>query len=462
MISKRIVKDLKRIVGEENVLTDPAELLSYESDGYWFHRASPDIVVMPRSADEVVKVVRLFVRERIPFTPRGAGTGLSGGALAAKGGAVISLTKMDRILEVDYRNRMAVVEGGVVNQSLVDLISPKGYTYAPDPGSQKVCTIGGNVAENAGGMHTLKYGVTVNHLMGIEIVTPEGELMWLGGKEMDRPGYDLVGIFAGSEGTFGIVTKAILRIMRKPQSYRTVVGIFEDVRSATEAVASMIAKGIVPAALELMDNMIIRAVEEAFGMGFPKDAGALMIMEIDGLEAGMEEYLRRIKKHLEDSGSREIRVARDEKERAAIWNCRKKAFGTVGKLSPSYFTQDSVIPRTKLPEMLEKVHEIGKQYGLSIANCFHAGDGNLHPCILFDERDEDQVKRVMEASRLILEACVELGGSITGEHGIGLEKVDFMPLIFSPDDLLVMFKLKEAFDPSGLCNPGKVLPETVS
>jgi glycolate oxidase len=461
MISKRVIKELRGVVGEENVLTDPAELLAYESDGYWFHRAAPEIVVLPRSAEEVVKVVRIFVREGIPFTPRGAGTGLSGGALAVKGGAVISLTKMDRILEVDYRNRIAVVEAGVVNQSLVDLISQKGYTYAPDPGSQKACTIGGNVAENAGGMHTLKYGVTVNHVLGLEVVTPEGDLIWLGGKEVDRPGYDLVGIFVGSEGTFGIATKAVLRIIRKPQSYRTVVGIFDEIKAATEAVVSIIAEGVVPAAVELMDNMVIRSLEEAFGIGFPKDAKALILIEVDGLEAGIDGYLSKVRKCLEDSGSREVRVARDAKERDALWNCRKKAFGTVGKLSPNYFTQDSVIPRTKLPEMLKRVQEIGEEYGLPIANCFHAGDGNLHPCILFDERDAEQVRRVKEASRLILEACVELGGSITGEHGIGVEKPQFMPLIFSPDDLFVMLKLREAFNPNGLCNPGKVLPEEV-
>jgi len=458
MTRQELIQGLIEIVGPSGMVHAPSDLLVYECDGYTIEKARPEAVVLPSSTEETVRVVRLLHQNGVPYVPRGAGTSLSGGTLSVEGSVVIGVTRMNRILEVDIRNRQAVVEAGLVNLWLTHAVSPQGYLFAPDPSSQMACTIGGNVAENSGGPHTLKYGVTTNHVLGVEVVLPDGDRVWLGGKTEDHPGYDLTGLFVGSEGTFGIATRAVVRLVRRPQAYKTFLGVFETVDDATNTVSGIIAAGIIPAALEMMDQKIISAVEAAFHFGFPQDAGAVLIIELDGLEAGMEEYSRRVMEVCQRNQAREVRVARDEAERLALWACRKKAFGAIGRLSPSYCTQDGVVPRTKLPEILRVTTEIGKKYGIEIANVFHAGDGNIHPILLFDERDRDQTKRVLQASAEILAACVEMGGTITGEHGIGIEKINQMSLIFSPEDMRMMQDLRDVFNPQGLCNPAKIFP----
>ncbi|MCC6442806.1 MAG: FAD-binding protein [Armatimonadetes bacterium] len=458
MIGQKLIDSLKQIVGPGGVVHVPADLLVYECDGYTIEKAVPEAVVLPASAEETAQVVRLLVRERVPYIPRGAGTSLSGGTLAVEGSVVIGLTRMNRVLDVDIRNRRATVESGLVNLWLSNEVSPQGYFFAPDPSSQMACTIGGNVAENSGGPHTLKYGVTTNHVLAVEVVLPDGEKVWLGGSAEDHPGYDLTGLFVGSEGTLGIATKAVVRLVRKPQAFKTFLAVFETVDDATSAVSGIIAAGIVPAALEMMDQKIIRAVEAAFHFGFPQDAGAVLIIELDGLAAGMEEDSQRVLEVCRSCRARETRVARDDAERTALWASRKKAFGAIGRLSPSYCTQDGVVPRTKLPDILRKTRAIGEKYNIEIANVFHAGDGNIHPILLFDERDREQMRRVLQASAEILEACVEMGGTITGEHGIGIEKINQMSLIFSPEDLKLMESLRDVFNPDGLCNPLKIFP----
>jgi glycolate oxidase len=459
---KGLLDELYHIVGEDWVVSKEDELIVYECDGYTLEKSRPDAVLFPRTTEQVAEIVRLAKRYRTPFIPRGAGTGLSGGSLAVAGGIVVSLTKMNRILEVDTLNRRIVAEPGVVNLWLTNEVAEAGYYYAPDPSSQQACTIGGNVAENSGGPHTLKYGVTTNHVLGLELVLPDGDLIHTGGKTEDVPGYDLTGFIVGSEGTFGIVTKVAVRIVRKPESYKTMLAVFETVDDATRAISGIIGAGIIPAALEMMDNLIIQAVEAAYHWGFPLDAGAVVIIELDGLKAGMDRMEDRIIGICKANRVREVRVAKTDEERDLLWKSRKRAFGAVGRISPSYVTQDGVIPRTKLPEVLREISRIGERYSLKIANVFHAGDGNLHPIILFDERDSDQRSRVLKAGEEILRACAAVGGSITGEHGIGVEKIDFMPFIFSPEDLAVMADLKRVFNPDDLCNPGKVFPTSKS
>jgi glycolate oxidase len=451
-------RELDTIVGVGGVLSDPEELLVYESDGLTLFRALADFIVFPRSADEVAAVVKLANRERVPFVARGAGTGLSGGCLPAEGGLVLSLMRMNRVLEVDYDNHLAVVEPGLVNLHLSWAVGPRGYYYAPDPSSQQACTIGGNIANNSGGPHTLKYGVTVNHVLGLEVVMPDGEIVWLGGRTRDALGYDLTGVFVGSEGTFGIATKIVVRIMRKPQAVKTVLAAFDRVDDASAAVSAIIARGLVPAAVEMIDQLTIEAVEDAFGCGYPRDAAAALLIELDGLAVGMEAQAERIVAACRDSGAREIRTAADEAERQLLWKGRKSAFGAYGRVSPAYMVMDGVIPRTRLPYVLGRVNEIVAAHGLRVGNVFHAGDGNLHPNILYDPRKPGEEARVVEAGAQIMKVCAEVGGSISGEHGIGLEKSDFMPFIFSPADLAFMQKVKTAFNPTGLCNPGKVFP----
>jgi glycolate oxidase len=401
-------------------------------------------------------------REQIPFVARGAGTGLSGGCLPAEGGLVLSLMRMNRVLEVDYENQIAVVEPGLVNLHLSWAVAPRGYYYAPDPSSQQACTIGGNIANNSGGPHTLKYGVTTNHVLGLEVVMPDGEIVWLGSRTRETPGYDLAGVFVGSEGTFGIATKIVVRILRKPQAVKTVLGVFDRVEQASAAVSAIIARGLVPAAVEMIDNLTIQAVEDAFGCGYPRDAAAALLVELDGLAVGMEAQAERIVQACRESGAREVRTARDEAERRLLWKGRKSAFGAYGRLSPAYMVMDGVIPRTKLPYVLGRVNEIVAAHGLRVGNVFHAGDGNLHPNILYDPRIPGEEARVMAAGAAIMKLCADVGGSISGEHGIGLEKTDFMPFIFSAADLELMQKLKNAFNPTGLCNPGKVFPTNKS
>jgi len=451
-------RELESLLGKGAVLSEPEELLVYESDGLVLFRALADFIVFPTSTEQVSAVVKLANREGLPFVARGAGTGLSGGCLPAEGGLVISLMRMNRVLEVDYDNQLAVVEPGLVNLHLSSRVGPKGYYYAPDPSSQQACTIGGNIANNSGGPHTLKYGVTTNHVLGLEVVMPDGEIVWLGGKTREAPGYDLAGVFVGSEGTFGIATKVVVRILKKPQAVKTVLAVFEHVDGASEAVSAIIARGLVPAAVEMIDQLTIQAVEDAFGCGYPRDAAAALLVELDGLAVGMAAQTEGIVAACRDAGAREIRTARDEAERALLWKGRKSAFGAYGRVSPAYMVMDGVIPRTKLPYVLRRVNEIVAAHGLRVGNVFHAGDGNLHPNILYDPRRPGEEARVVAAGAEIMKVCAEVGGSISGEHGIGLEKSDFMPFIFSAADLALMRRLKNAFNPTGLCNPGKVFP----
>jgi glycolate oxidase len=453
-----LIDRLRSIVGRDAVLTSPSDLLVYECDGFTIEKNRPDVVVFPTTTEQVVQIVHACNEAGVPFLPRGAGTSLAGGCLPVGGGVVIALTRMKRILEVSYRDRYAVVEPGVVNLWLSNHLRPHGWHYAPDPSSQGACTIGGNVATNSGGPHTLKYGVTVNHVLGLEFVMPDGRVVQTGGPVEDNPGYDLTGVIVGSEGTFGIVTRITVRITRNPQSYRTLLGIFETVDDATNTISDIIGAGIVPAALEMLDNLILQAVEAAFHFGFPLDAGAVLIMEVDGLEAGLEHEAEQIAEIARRNKAREVRRANSDAERLLLWKCRKQAFGAVGRLAPSYCTQDGVVPRTKLPHILRAIQRIGAKYELRICNVFHAGDGNIHPILLFDERDAGQVKRVLAASHEILEECIHVGGSVTGEHGIGVEKIDFMPKLFSPEDLSMMLRLRSAFNPDNRCSPAKMLP----
>jgi glycolate oxidase len=453
-----LIQRLRDIVGREALLTSPSELLVYECDGFTIAKNKPDFVVFPTTTEQVVRIVLLCKEFDIPFLARGAGTSLAGGTLAVGGGVMIGLARMKRIVQVDYRNRFAVVEAGVVNLWLTNHLKPHGYHFAPDPSSQGACTIGGNVATNSGGPHTLKYGVTVNHVLGLEFVLPDGRVVRTGGPAEDNPGLDLTGVIVGSEGTFGIATKAWVRITRNPEAYRTLLGVFETVDDATNTISDLIGAGIVPAALEMLDQLILQAIEDAFHFGFPLDAGAVLIMEVDGLEAGLDADAERMIEIARKNNAREVRKANTDAERLLLWKSRKQAFGAVGRLAPSYCTQDGVVPRTKLPHILREITRIGAHYDLRICNVFHAGDGNIHPILLFDERDPDQVRRVLKASHEILEECIRVGGSVTGEHGIGVEKIDFMPLLFSPEDLAMMVRLRSAFNPDNRCSPAKMLP----
>jgi glycolate oxidase len=451
-------REMEGLLGRGGVISEPDELLVYESDGLTMFRALADFVAFPRNAEQVSALVKIANREGMPFVARGAGTGLSGGCLPAEGGLVISLMRMNRVLEVDYDNQVAVVEPGLVNLHLSWAVGPQGFYYAPDPSSQQACTIGGNIANNSGGPHTLKYGVTTNHVLGLEVVMPDGEIVWLGGKTRDAQGYDLVGLFVGSEGTFGIATKIVVRILKKPQAVKTVLAVFGEITQASEAVSAIIARGLIPAAMEMIDQITIQAVEDAFGCGYPRDAAAALLIELDGLAAGMDAQAERVEQACREAGARDVRVARDEAERQLLWKGRKSAFGAYGRVSPAYMVMDGVIPRTKLPYVLGRVNEIVEAYGLRVGNVFHAGDGNLHPNILYDPRKPGEEARVVAAGGEILKVCAEVGGSISGEHGIGLEKMDYMPLIFSEADMACMHRLRHAFNPDGLCNPGKIFP----
>ena len=433
-------------------------MLVYECDGHTLDKAPPDVVVFPTCTEQVVDIVKLANRHDVPFVARGAGTGLSGGALALEGGIVIEMCRMNKILEIDYGNQRAVVQPGLVNLHLSLAVSDGGFYYAPDPSSQGSCTIGGNVAENSGGPHTLKYGVTTNHVLGLEVVLPNGDLVHFGGAVLDTPGYDLPGLFVGSEGTFGIVTSVTVRIMRKPQAVKTLLAFFDTVEAASNAVSGIIGAGIIPAALEMMDNLTIQAVEAAIRAGLPLDAGALLLIELDGIDDGMEADAQRIADICEQSDCQNVRVAQDDAERALLWKGRKEAFGAIGRLTPNYYTHDGVIPRTRLPEALTRLQVISHRHGLRIANVFHAGDGNLHPLVLYDERDSEEVERVHKAGHDILQTCVDLGGVLSGEHGIGLEKKNCMPWLFSEADLDVMRRVRQVFNPRDLCNPSKVIP----
>ena len=457
-VTAEFIKRLVAIVWPDRLLNAADELIVYECDGYVVEKSIPEVVVFPQTAEEVLRIVRVCIAAKVPFVPRGAGTSLAGGCLPVGGGVMISLTKMGKILEINHRDRYAVVEPGVVNVRLTRALAGTGFHYAPDPSSQGACTIGGNVATNSGGPHTLKYGVTVNHVLGVEFVSPEGELVQFGGPCGRGGGFDLTGLFVGSEGTFGVVTKIWVRITRDPAAHRTMLGIFNTVDEATQAISRIIGAGIIPAALEMMDQGIVSAVEAAFQFGFPLDAGAVLLIEVDGLECAMDEEARLIIDLCMESGAREVRQSRTEDERLLLWKCRKQAFGAIGRLSPSYCTQDGVVPRTQLPQILRFIIDVSQRYSLRIVNVFHAGDGNIHPILLFDERDAEQVRRVMLASDEILNRCIDLGGSVTGEHGIGVEKISLMNRLFTADDLQVMTEIRDVFNPGQLCSPGKMLP----
>jgi glycolate oxidase len=459
--SPEIIEALRHIVDADGVVSKGEELLVYECDAYTLEKRLPNVVVLPRTTDQVVDIVRLCAKHNIPIIPRGAGTSLSGGVLAVTGGVMIGLSRMNRILSVDVRNRRALVEAGCVNAWITQAVKARGLQFAPDPSSQPACTIGGNVATNSGGPHTLKYGVTTNHVLGFEMVLPDGEVVWLGARPdggEEAEGCDLRGAVIGSEGMFGVVTQVLVRLVRAPQAYQTMLGVFESVADASRTVSDIIAAGIVPGALEMMDQLITQAVEAAYHFGFPLDAGAVLIVELDGLAAGLERQAGRVVDLCKQNRAREVRVARDDEERALLWKCRKRAFGAIGRLSPNYLTQDGVVPRSKLPEMMQFIQATSAKYGLRIPNVFHAGDGNIHPLVLYDERDADQVRRALAAGHDILEKCVEMGGSVTGEHGIGVEKIDFMEKQFAKDDLDAMRALRRVFDPQNRCNPHKMFP----
>jgi glycolate oxidase len=459
--SLQLVADLRRIVGNEGVISNRDELLVYECDAFTMEKNLPNVVVLPRNRDQVVEVVKRCAEANVPIIPRGAGTSLSGAVLPVEGGVMIALTRMNKIVSLDFENRRALVEAGCVNAWITNAIKSRGLLYAPDPSSQPACTIGGNIATNSGGPHTLKYGVTTNHVLGLELVLPDGELIWLGaatdgGEDVD--GYDLRGVVIGSEGMFGIVTRALVRLVRAPQAYKTMLGVFESVDDASQTVSEIIAAGIVPGAIEMMDQLITQAVEAAYQFGFPLDAGAVLIVELDGLAAGLDEQARRVLEICRKNRAREVRMANSDEERAALWKCRKRAFGAIGRLSPNYLTEDGVVPRSRLPEVMRFVAATSAKYRLRIANVFHAGDGNIHPLVLYDERDPDEVRRALAAGHEILERCVEMGGSVSGEHGIGVQKIDFMAKQFSADDLDAMRALRKVFDPGNRCNPHKMFP----
>ncbi|TWT57423.1 putative FAD-linked oxidoreductase [Thalassoglobus neptunius] len=458
IVASEILTRLHSIYSAEDLIVNEDELIVYECDGYVVEKKMPEIVVFPTTAEQVVETVRLCNEFDLPFVPRGAGTSLSGGTLAVGGGVMICLTRMRQILEINERDRYAIVEPGLVNVHLTQNLKGSGFHYAPDPSSQGACTLGGNVATNSGGPHTLKYGVTVNHVLGVEFVSPTGELIQLGGPLGELNGYDLTGLFVGSEGTFGVVTKIWVRLTRDPAAYRTMLGIFETVSDATEAISGIIGAGIIPAALEMMDQGIVGALEDAFHFGFPLDAGAVLLIEVDGLDVAVDLEKQKIIELCNQHGAREVRSADTPAERQLLWKCRKQAFGAIGRLAPSYCTQDGVVPRTKLPEILDFIIQTQKEFGIRIVNVFHAGDGNIHPILLFDERDADQVKKVIAAGDAILSKCIELGGSVTGEHGIGVEKINFMDKLFTADDVNVMTDIRSAFNPKGNCSPHKILP----
>jgi glycolate oxidase subunit GlcD len=456
----QLVNSLRAAVGPGRVIDDPEELLVYECDGVPHYKARPRAVVFPGSTEEVAEVVGVLARAGVAFAPRGAGTGLSGGALALGGGVQLSLSRMRRVLKVDAENRLAVVETGVVNAQVSRAAAPAGLHYAPDPSSQASCTIGGNVAENAGGIHCLKYGTTVDHVLALRVVLSDGRVVELGGGGAEAPGFDLVGLFVGSEGTFGVATEATVRLTPSAPSVRTLLADFVDVDDASRAVSAVIAEGIVPAALEMVDGETIRAVEQSvFAAGLPEDAEAALLVELDGFEAGLDEEVERVRALCVGHGARGVRLAADEAERKRLWAARKGAFGAMGRVSPDLMLQDAVVPRSRLPEVLREVGRTAARHRLRVANLFHAGDGNLHPVICYDARDPEEVRRVKEAGREIVETCVRAGGTITGEHGVGLDKKEYLPLVYDEDALRAMLEVRAAFDPAGLCNPGKIIPE---
>jgi glycolate oxidase len=449
---------LGAICGQDAVITDPMQLRTYECDGLTAHRCSPGLVVLPDTAGQVAAIVRACAEAGVPFVARGSGTGLSGGALPRSDGVLIVTARMRRIIEIDPASRRAILEPGVTNLAVSTAARPYGLFYAPDPSSQQVCSVGGNVAENSGGAHCLKHGFTVHHVTGLEIVTPAGELTWLGDGTGAAPGYDLVGAFTGSEGTLGIVTKIVVKLTPIPQAVTTLLAAFETMGHGGAAVSAIIGAGILPAAIEMMDALSIEAAEAAVACRYPEGAGAVLIVELDGPASDVEAEVAAVRELCEQAGSFEIRQAADPAERAAIWTGRKSAFAAVGRISPAYIVQDGVVPRTALPQVLDRISEMSAAAGIRVANVFHAGDGNLHPLVLFDDTSAEQAAAAEQLSAAILDECIRHGGSITGEHGVGVDKSKYMPRMFGADDLDTMQLLRCAFDPAGLCNPGKVFP----
>jgi len=451
------ITELHSIAGHDAVLDRPEDLMLYEYDA-GVRKSTPGAVVFPQTAQQISAIMRVASAARIPVVARGAGTGLSGGAISQAGGIVIAFSRMNRILEVDVDNQCAVVQPGVVNLQLSERVAHLGLYFAPDPSSQKACTIGGNVAENSGGPHTLLHGVTVNHVTGVEVVLPSGEIVQYGGKAADSYGYDMTGFFVGSECTIGITTAITVKLLRKPEAIATLLGIFETVDDAARTVSAITAAGITPAALEMLDGWTLRTIEAFCHAGFPLDAGAVLLIELEGLREAVEEQAIAVREVCLNQKAREVRRAKDEDERALLWKGRKMAFAALGRVSPSYYTQDGVVPRSKIPGVLQHIGDTAKKYNLIIGNVFHAGDGNLHPLILFDMRDADQFERVLCASRDILQYCIDVGGSITGEHGVGMEKRDMMCQLFTNEELDVMASLRNQFNGDEILNPEKMLP----
>jgi glycolate oxidase len=460
-ITVSLHSELREALGEKYVLVEPEDVIVYERDGSII-QVMPEVVALPADTAQVAAVVRAAKRANVPIVPRGSGTGLAGGAVPAEGGVVVSLARMNRILEVDPRNRTALLEAGVINLDVTKAAASHGLFYAPDPSSQAACSIGGNVANNSGGPHTLAYGVTTNHVLGVEVVLDDGQVVWLGGAVPDTPGYDLCGVFVGSEGTVGIVTKALVRLMRAREAVQTLLAVFDRMDAATQSVVEITGRGVIPAALEMMDKVTIEAVEMGASLGYPKGAEAVLLVEVEGVREHCDRAVALVREICEQTGARQVKVAQDGAERHRLWKGRKEAFGSMGRLAPHYYVQDGVVPRSRLPEIMREVAAISTRFGLRIANVFHAGDGNLHPNILFDMRIPGELDRVIEASDAILRACVAAGGSITGEHGVGLEKRNSITLLFSQQDLDAMAKVRKAFDPDGRFNPAKVFPTPIT
>ena len=457
MLPPEAINELRSLLGPKGLLHRPEDLTLYEYDG-GVDKARPELVAFPRATEDVVGIVNITRRHGIPIVGRGAGTGLSGGSVPLAGGVVVAFSRMNRILEIDLANERAVVQPGVVNLDISQAVAPHGYFYAPDPSSQKACTIGGNVAENAAGPHTLAYGVTANHVLGLEAVLPDGTVIESGGKEADLPGYDITGLLTGSEGTMALVTKIVVRLMRKPEAVKTLLAVYDSAEDCGRTVSEITASGITPVALEMMDGVMLRMVEEATQAGYPMDAAAVLLIEVEGLREMIEEQMEQIERICRRSNARETRLARTAEERDLLWKGRKNAFGAIGRVSPFYLVQDGMVPRTKIAETLRFIQEVSERYGLTISNIFHAGDGNMHPITLFDMRKPGDLEKAIRAGEEILERCIAVGGSISGEHGIGVEKLPLMAKQFRPEALEQMDRLKRLFDPDNRLNPGKVLP----
>jgi glycolate dehydrogenase FAD-linked subunit len=452
-----LVEELRGICGDRWTYTAEHDLRTYESDGLLQYHVTPVAAVLPGSAEEVQACVRACARAGVPWVARGSGSGLSGGALPVEDGVLIVVSRLKRILEIDLENQRICVEPGVTNASVTAAVAPQ-FFYPPDPSSQIVCSIGGNVAENSGGAHCFKYGFTTNYVCGLELVLADGEMVTIGGRELDPPGYDLLGAFVGSEGTLGVATKVWLRIVPAPEAVKTLVAFFDSTHRAGQAVSEIVQAGVVPGAIEMMDKLAIEASEQMAHAGYPVGRGAALLVELDGAEQECEARFEEVVGICERCGSDDVRVARDEAERQLFWKTRKAAFPAMGRISPNYFVQDGVIPRTKLPEVLDKIESLAEEYGMKVANVFHAGDGNLHPLVCYDGAVEGEAEKAEELSGRILDACLEVGGSITGEHGVGVDKKKHMPKMFDEPDLAAFQRLRCAWDPDGLANPGKVMP----